>query len=110
MTTTGKHNQEAEKIKAALCRASGITIRELMSRRRTAPIAEPRQLGYFLVRTITQMKWVSCARVFRRTQGSAIEGARAALDRIRLYPRDRALYDSTVAILQNNRRKTKRVK
>ena len=50
----------------AVCRYFGISRRELMSRRRTAPLVRPRQIGMWLTKTLTLRSYPSIARAWGR--------------------------------------------
>jgi chromosomal replication initiation ATPase DnaA len=68
--------------------ATGIPVRVMLSRRRTAPVAEARMTAYWLVkrhtRTHTGREWTlsELSRVFRRDRGAINHGIHVIEDRI----------------------------
>ncbi|MQA73011.1 MAG: chromosomal replication initiator protein DnaA [Solirubrobacterales bacterium] len=71
-----------EAIQDAVCRLQGLTRQELLSARRSARIAQSRQLAMYLARELTPLSLAEIARAFDRDHTTVLHAVRAVTARL----------------------------
>lgn len=80
----------------------GITVKEIMGKRRTEHVANARMLAYYLQREATEASFADLGRWWGNHHGTILNGHRQTLNRLATNPKLRPFVDALMGALGNN--------